>query len=178
MAETATKLPVKTERTAARPAVAARWPIVSLHREIDRLFEDFDRGFWGFPMERPTFDMEPLWQRAAAFGALPAVDVSEDEKAYEITAELPGMDEKNIEVKLSNGTLTIKGERTAEREEKKKDYHLQERNYGSFERSFQLPNGVDKNKIEANFDKGILKVSLPKTAEAQKAEKKIAIKTA
>jgi HSP20 family protein len=112
------------------------------------------------------------------WAATPAVDVVESEKAYEVTAELPGMDEKNIEVKLSNGNLTIRGEKQEEKEEKKKDYYLQERHFGSFERSFQVPEGVDANKIEAIFTKGVLKVTLPKKAEAQKPEKKIEIKTA
>ena len=109
---------------------------------------------------------------------MPTVDVSETDKAYEITAELPGMDEKNVEVKLANGLLTIKGEKQDEKEEKKKDYHMRERSYGSFERSFQVPDGVDADKIEANFKKGVLTVILPKSAEAQKAEKKITVKSA
>lgn len=86
------------------------------------------------------------------------------------------MNEKNIEVKLSNGTLTIRGEKKEEKEEKEKDYYLSERRYGSFERSFQLPEGIDANKIEAQFAKGVLKVVLPKSPEAQKGVKKIAVK--
>ena len=109
---------------------------------------------------------------------MPTVDISETDKAYEITAELPGMDEKNVEVKLANGLLTIKGEKQDEKEEKKKDYHMRERSYGSFERSFQVPDGVNADKIEANFKKGVLTVILPKSAEAQKAEKKITVKSA
>ena len=91
-----------------------------------------------------------------ALAIAPAVDVAEKEKEYEITAELPGMDEKNIEIKLSNGTLTIKGE----------------------VRSFQVPEGVDTGKIEATFAKGVLNVKLPKTTEAQKSEKTISVKAA
>jgi len=81
-------------------------------------------------------------------------------------------------VKLANGVLTIKGEKQEEKEEKKKDYYLRERSYGSFERSFQLPEGVDTDKIEAGFKKGVLTLTLPKSAEAQKTEKKIAVKAA
>jgi len=91
---------------------------------------------------------------------------------------LPGMDEKSIEVKLANGVLTIKGEKQNEKEEKQKDYYLRERSFGSFERSFQVPDGVDGDKIAANFKKGVLTLTLPKSAEAQKAEKKIAVKAA
>ena len=86
------------------------------------------------------------------------------------------MDEKSIEVKFSDGMLTIKGEKEETKEEKEKDYHLSERRYGSFQRTFGVPDGVDANKIEATFTKGVLTVVLPKSAEAQKAEKKIAVK--
>ena len=86
------------------------------------------------------------------------------------------MDEKNIEVKVVNGNLTIKGEKQEEKEEKKKDYYLQERHFGSFERRFQLPEGVDADKIGASFKKGVLTVTLPKKLEAQKPEKKIDVK--
>jgi len=109
---------------------------------------------------------------------MPAVDVIESENAYEVTAELPGMDEKNIEVKVANGFLTIKGEKQEEKEEKKKDYYLQERSFGSFERSFGLPEGVDADKIQASFKKGVLTVMLPKKPEAQKPAKKIEVKGA
>ena len=113
-----------------------------------------------------------------SWGKAPAVDVINKEKAYEITAELPGMDESNIDVKFSDGALTIKGEKKDEREEKKKDYYLSERRYGSFQRSFGVPDGVDADKIEAQFKNGVLTVTLPKTAEAQKSEKKISVKKA
>jgi HSP20 family protein len=172
MAETATKLPVKTEK--AEP----RHPFVSLRREIDRLFEDFDRDFWGFPFRRSGFDVEPFWRRELSWRGTPAVDITETDKAYEITAELPGLDEKNIEVKLANGGLTIKGEKQEEKEEKEKDYYLHERHFGSFERYFRVPEGVDTSKVEATFNKGVLTVTLPKSQEAQKAEKKIEVKAA
>jgi len=100
----------------------------------------------------------------------------ESEKAYEIIAELPGMDEKNIEVKMADGVLTIKGEKREEKEEKQKDYYLQERSFGSFERSFEVPETVETDKIEASFRKGVLTLTLPKKAEAQKAAKKIEVK--
>jgi HSP20 family protein len=107
-----------------------------------------------------------------------AVDIVEKDNAYEVTAELPGMDEKNIEVKLDNGGLTIKGEKQEEKEEKRKGYHLQERRFGSFERYFAVPEGVDTDKIEASFKKGLLTVTLPKKPEAQKPAKKIDVKAA
>lgn len=106
----------------------------------------------------------------------PHADVAETDKGYEIAAELPGMDEKNIEVKVANGVLSIKGEKQEEKEEKDKDYHMRERSFGSFQRSFQVPDGVDLDKIECSFKNGLLTVTLPKTAQAQKAAKKIEVK--
>lgn len=168
MAET--KLPVKNESKNVPVAAGRGWyPFGNLRREIDRLFEDFDGGFWG--------------TRFAPFAApaklsVPPVDIAEKDGTYEITAELPGMDEKNVEVKLANGGLTIKGEKKEEKEEKRKDYHLSERSYGAFERYFALPDGIDTDKISASFKNGVLTVTLPKTAEAQKKEKKIDVKSA
>jgi HSP20 family protein len=179
MAETATKLPIKTEKAAGPTATPqVRWPFESLRREVDRLFDDFDGGFFRSPFRRARFDLKPFWRRELTWPAMPAVDVVEGEKAYEVTAELPGMDEKNIEVKVANDALTIRGEKKEEKEEKQKDYYVQERHFGSFERCFQVPEGVDADKIEATFKNGVLTVTMPKTAEAQKAEKKIAVKAA
>jgi HSP20 family protein len=174
MAEAATRLPVKTEEKAAQRTPEAWRPFDTLRREVDRLFDSFDIS----PFRRSAFDIEPFWRRELTWGAVPAVDIVEKDKAYEITAELPGMDEKNIEVKAVNGNLLIKGEKKEEKEEKKKDFYLSERRYGSFERRFQIPEGVDLDKIEANFTKGVLTVTLPKKPEAQKPEKKINIKAA
>ena len=180
MAE-ATKLTVKSEQKpeGKESRVPATFrPFGNLRREIDRLFDDFEWGSWRLPSPRSLFDVEPFWRGEIGWGKTPAVDIAETDKSYEITAELPGMDEKDIEVKLSNGTLTIKGEKHEEKEEKKKDYYLSERRYGSFQRSFTVPDGVDEDKIEAAFKSGVLTVSLPKTPEAQKKEKQIAIKKA
>jgi HSP20 family protein len=179
MAEAATKLPVKTEEQKAeeKAPVAQTWhPLESLRREVDRLFETFDRDLWRSPFRRSMVDIEPFWRRDSKLAASPAVDIVEKDNAYQVTAELPGMDEKNIEVKLDNGGLTIKGEKQEEKEEKKKGYHLQERRYGSFERYFTVPKDVDADKIEANFKKGVLTVTLPKKPEAQKPAKKIDVK--
>ena len=106
------------------------------------------------PFRRFAADLMPSWGREMTFAMAPAVDISDTEKAYVVTAEMPGIDEKNIEVRVVNGVLTIKGGKQDEKEEKKKDYYLRERSFGSFERAFQLPDGVDTDKIEANFKKG------------------------
>lgn len=180
MSEPTTKLPVKK----AQESIERSWPLKSWHpieslrREVDRLFDDFDGGLRMLPLRHSIFDTEPLWRRERDLATLPAVDVAETDKAYEITAELPGLEEKDVEVKLSNGGLMIKGEKHEEKEEKKKDYYLHERRYGAFERYFDVPQGVDTDKIEASFKKGVLTVTLPKTQEAQKAEKKIPVKSA
>jgi HSP20 family protein len=179
MAEPATKLPLKTEEKgeAGRPSVLGEWrPFETFRREIDRLVDDFDHGAWRLPFRRTMFDVEPFWRRELTWSTAPAVDIVEKDNAYEVTAELPGMDESNVDVKVANGMLTIKGEKTEEKEERKKDSYLSERRYGSFLRQFSVPDGVDADKIEATFKKGVLTVTLPKTPEAQKAEKKIAIK--
>ncbi len=168
-----TKLPVKTEKSAP-----TAWPpFENLRREIDRLFDDFGGGLFRSPFRRSVFDTSP-WGRETSWPAIPAVDFTDTDKAYEVTAELPGIDEKNIEVKVANGVLTIKGEKQEDKEEKKKDYYLRERHFGSFERSLQVPDSVDADKIEASFKKGVLTVTLPKKPEAQKAPKKIDVKAA
>ncbi|MDG4880398.1 Hsp20/alpha crystallin family protein [Mesorhizobium sp. WSM4884] len=178
MAEVATKLPVKTEKNA--PAARSdHWtgPFESLRREIDRLFDDFHPFDLRLPSTRSFFGRDFPALRSD-WSVAPAMDLIEKANEYEITAELPGIDEKNVEIKLANNVLTIKGEKKEEKEEKEKDYYLSERRYGSFQRSFQLPEGVDADKIDASFTKGVLTVKLPKTAEAQKAEKKITVKAA
>ena len=112
----------------------------------------------------------------SGFSSHPAVDLAEKDGEYEITAELPGLDEKDVELRLSNGVLSISGEKKAEHEEKDKNYHFSERRYGSFRRSFRVPEGVDESKIEAHFEKGVLTVKLPKSQQSADSGKKIEIK--
>jgi HSP20 family protein len=140
----------------------------SLHNEMDRLLRRFERGW-------------PQWPGMAivnngASELIPSLDVHEDAKSITIEADLPGLDEKDIAVTLNNGVLTIKGERKSEREEKKENYFLSERSFGSFQRAIELPDTVDENAVEARFDKGVLKVIAQKKPEAVKAEKKIEVK--
>lgn len=182
MAEAATKLAVKTEdkkteeKSGRLPAIAETWPFTGLRREIDRLFDDFAGSAWRSPFRRAMMDIEPFWQGKITWGKVPAIDVADTAKGYEITAELPGLSEKDVEVKFANGTLTIKGEKKEEKHERKKDYFVSERRYGSFQRSFTVPEGIDEEKIEATFKNGVLTVTMPKTPEAQKQEKRIEIK--
>lgn len=177
MVENVSELPVKKGKIERSSTVEAWPPFESLRQEINRMFDDFGWGSWP-AFRRSLFATEPMFSRRLTRTNMPVVDVVESEKAYEVTAELPGIDEKNIEVKVANGILTMKGEKQEEKEEKKKDYYLQERHYGSFERSFEIPEGVDPDKIEATFKKGVLTVTLPKKVEAQKPAKKVEVKAA
>jgi HSP20 family protein len=175
MADAAARLAVKNEgnRLLVRRELS---PLDRLHSEIDRLFNDFGMGSWGSTFRRGMFDMEPFWRLDANFGKVPAVDIAGTAQGYEITAELAGIDQNNVKVKYANGTLTITGEKKDDKEEKKDNYYLSERGYGSFQRAFRVPDGVDPDKVEASFKNGVLTVTLPKTPQAQKTEKRIEIK--
>ena len=138
-----------------------------LHREVDRVFNEFQRD-----------DRWPFATLSADNGKLkPRVNMSETDKAIELTAELPGVEEKDIDVTLSGDMVTIKGEKKAEREEKNKDYRLVERSHGSFERTMRLPCEVQDAKVKAEFMDGVLTVILPKTPEAKAKIRKIPVKT-
>jgi HSP20 family protein len=142
-------------------------PFTAMRAEMDRVFDTFlGPGFGRF-----NWPMRGEWTETIA----PKMDVRETERELVIEAELPGMDEKDVSVTLANGVLTMKGEKKSERDEKKDDYHLMERSYGSFQRSFRLGDMVDPEKVTATFEKGVLKVMLPKRPEAVKAEKRIVI---
>lgn len=172
-------VPVKAEQKSEGKGTLQVWrPFETLRRDVDRLFDDFGTEFWRLPFRRSLFEIEPAFRRTFEVGSVPAVDIVEKDNAYEVTADLPGFDQKNIEVQLQNGSLCIKGERKSEKEEKKEGYHLTEREFGSFERRFTLPEGVDPDKIEASLKKGVLTVTLPKKPEAQKPTKKIDVKAA
>ena len=105
----------------------------------------------------------------------PAVDVYEDDHLVTLKIEVPGIDEKDIDVRLENNTLTVTGERRLEKEEKEENYRRVERQYGSFTRSFTLPQTVDAEKVSAQYDKGVLKITLAKKAEAKPKQIKISV---
>ena len=127
-------------------------PFLAMQKEVNRLFEDFGRG---------------SVSRFASAEVVPRIDVAETDSAIEVTAELPGIDEKDVDVVLRDDVLTIKGEKKSEREEKKKDYHLVERSYGSFQRSIRLPFEADGETVKASFVKGVLKISVAKPTEVK-----------
>ncbi len=150
----------------------SREPLYSLSHEMDRLFEQF----WRDPFSIRPFDLLPAMWGNGGEGFIPRVDVSETEKEYVLTAELPGMDEKDIDIAISNNVLTIKGEKREEHEEKDRNYYYMERSFGSFCREFPLPSEVDEDKIEATFKKGVLTVTLPKLPEVIEKTRRIPIK--
>jgi HSP20 family protein len=169
-----TMVPVK--KTTAPPQ--AMEPFQAFRTEMDRLFDRFFTGF-SWPMMRRPLWREPAWDFETTFElAAPKVDVTEDDKGYTLTAELPGLTEKEIELSVADGMLTLKGEKHQEKEEKNKQYWLSERTYGSFQRTFALPDGVDPDKVDAKFAKGVLTIMLPKKPEVVKAAKKIEVKPA
>jgi HSP20 family protein len=138
-------------------------PFLTLRQDLDRMVQDFGRGLFDWPGSRL---------------AAPKVDISETASEIRIAAELPGMTEKDVEVELHDDVLTIRGEKKDEREEKGENRHLVERSYGAFARSFQLPPGLDAANISASFDKGVLRITLPKPPEAASKARKIEVKPA
>jgi HSP20 family protein len=173
-----TKAPLEQQSAAAASGgdTQAWLPLVTLRREIDRLFEaSFLNPFRGLQLQRSMFDLEPSRQGGSSV-AQPAMDLIERDNAYELTADMPGLDEKNIEVDVANGVLTVKGQKQEEKVEKEEDFHLHERRIASFSRSPRIPEAVDADKIEATFKNGLLKVTLPKMPVAQKPTKKIEVK--
>jgi HSP20 family protein len=143
-----TELNMAYRGTGLVPFFGSSFPMSSLRREIDRIFDDAGAPSGG------------RW--------MPAADVREDDDAIHIDIELAGIDPKDIDINVENGMLTIAGEKHTERKEGKEgQYHSVERRYGSFARSFQLPQGVDESKIGASFDNGLLTVDIPRSAMPQ-----------
>ncbi|MBX6327256.1 MAG: Hsp20/alpha crystallin family protein [Pseudolabrys sp.] len=139
-------------------------PFLTLHREMNRLFDDFFRGF-----DLAPFGTDRFFDRAIGW---PNIEVSETDKEVKVTAELPGLDDKDVQVELANGTLTIKGEKRTETEDK--DRLFSERYYGRFERRIPVDD-VDEDKVSASFKNGVLTVTMPKLPQAQSKVKRIAI---
>jgi HSP20 family protein len=163
-------IPMRDRTGLARPEAN---PFGSLQREVDRLFEEFSRGL-------------PMFATPAMMNIVPSVDVAETDKEIEITAELPGLERKDIEISLEDDTLTIRGEKKVETEEdakkdkgsanNNKNYHLSERSYGVFYRVLQLPPGIDPSSVKATMSNGVLKIAIPKPVRTQ--AKKIEVKEA
>lgn len=169
---------IEVKKSAAPPSVQPSGDVWhAMRHEMERLFDRFS-NFDVSPFRRLS-DIEHFWPRPNGGTMLSVdVDVAEDDKGYTITAELPGLDEKDIDVSISGDMLTLKGEKRAEKEEKNKNHYVCERSYGAFQRSFALPTDAETDKIDAKFTKGILTITLPKNPKAQPASKKIQVKAA
>jgi HSP20 family protein len=156
---------IEISKPQRQPAPRTRGLFEEFRDEMNRVFERFETGW-------------PHWSMTTArwpTSMVPDLDVHDNEKSMTIEVELPGVEEKDVSVTFNNGYLTIKGEKKTEREEKKDNYYVSERSFGSFERFLRLPDTLDESKIEASFDKGVLKISAPKRPEALKATRKIEI---
>ena len=144
-------------------------PFVTFRREMDRMFEDFFTGFGGG---------RALQDAKGWTAATPMIDVAETNKDVVVTAELPGLDDKDFEVMLTGDLLTIKGEKKSEHEEKNGDATYMERRYGSFVRAVRLPFEAGNEKVDAKYDKAVLTLRVPKPADAQKPVRRIEVKAA
>jgi HSP20 family protein len=141
-------------------------PFTAMRREMDRWFDEMTKGM---SLARPAPGMGVM---------APRVDVKETERGLEVHAELPGVAEKDVEVQLADGVLTIRGEKKQDHEEKEKGYYLMERSYGGFMRQIPLPVEVEEDKVEARFDKGVLTVTLPRSTRAEARTRTIEIRPA
>ncbi|MBN1579979.1 MAG: Hsp20/alpha crystallin family protein [Anaerolineae bacterium] len=159
------KEPVQQEQE--RSVQSSGQPFTAFQQEMNRLFDDF----FGRSALEPFGALREGWDMFS-----PRVDVAETEQDVIVSAELPGLDNQDIDVSLSHGLLTISGEKKQEKEKKGRNYYHVERSYGSFQRSVPLPSEVDAGKVDAVFKNGVLTITLPK-AGGTKAGKKIAIKT-
>lgn len=162
--------PASAQPAHPQPQGAARGisPFDILQREVDRVFDRFDGlGKW------PAFSSAGWPDVFGETAFSPRMEVTESENAIEIAAELPGMDEKDVEISVADGVLTIRGEKKFEKDEKRRNYRLIERSYGAFERAVALPSGVDASKVTAKMAKGVLRLEIPKPVSARARQVKI-----
>lgn len=155
-----------------QPSTPSAFPWVGM--DFDQYFNRLMRGSWPFKWPESIAPETPRTLRA--FEHVPQVEVKENDKQYTVTMELPGLDEKDVKATVEGDTLTISGEKKVERSDEKT--HYSERSYGSFTRSFTLPDDADRNGVTASFSKGVLSVAIPKAANAPQQGKQIEIKGA
>jgi HSP20 family protein len=160
-----------------RPFESFYREMASVQKEMERLFDDFWKG-GGRHFATTTPWQSTLTTPWSQTELKPRIDETEDEKAFHVQVELPGMDKEDVDITLSNGMLTIRGEKKRESEEKGKDFYRKERSFGVFRRTLPIPADVDERGIEASFKKGVLYIELPKTEEARKQVTHIAVKAA
>ncbi len=151
------------------PRRAGFGSLSSLHNEIDRLFEDFTSGWGRFPW---------LAEDSDSGFAMPKLDIAETKDALHVSAEMPGIAEKDVSIEIAEGVLTITGAHEEKSESKDKQYHRVERSRRSYRRSLSLPPGIDEDKVKATLKNGVLEIDIPKTAEAKAKTRKIEVKAA
>ncbi len=142
-------------------------PFAAMRAEMDRVFDSFLTGKSG--------RIPSLFTSDEGVASLPNIDIRENGTEVVIEAELPGMKDEDVDVELRNGMLTIRGEKKIEEEKKEDDYHLTERRYGSFQRSFRVPEGIDEGKIDASLENGVLHIALPKKDGTSAKPRKISV---
>lgn len=162
----------KEEETKKVPVYGANharnYPFDRLHYEMNQLVDNF---FLGFPVSLFPGDVKNSWEGLMR----PRVDIAENSKRYTITVEVPGVEEKDIELTLADGTLTVRGEKRYEKEDDDKQYHRVERSYGSFQRVISLPDNANGQEVKAQFKNGVLTITVGKTSEAESTGRKIVI---
>jgi HSP20 family protein len=163
-------VPKKKHEEDWTPAVWGDHPFGALHRQVDDLFDEFFTSFPGFHRQG--------WPGLMGHGvAEPQLEVSETDEEVKVKVELPGMDDKDIEVLLDDNVLTIRGEKKEEHKEEKENYHVSEVRYGRFSRTIPVPAGVDRDRVTSTFKKGVLRLAMPKTKEARENRRRIEIST-
>ena len=167
---------VEVKKDGGAPAVP---PVASLRDEIDNVFDRFIGGSWpfggGLGRLAATDPFRTLRASAGTGTSMPRADLSETDDGYEFTVDVPGMSDKDIDVTLDDGMLTVHCKREDEKETREKNYHLLERSYGEQRRTIALPRGVDSDAISAKVTNGVLAVSLPKSAEAKQQARRISV---
>lgn len=157
----------------ARGEVSTSEPFQTLRKQVDDLFTNFTVSW-------PHFEIPKIeWPMLAGEGSDSAIakfDLSESGKAVKLVADIPGVDEKDVEVLVQDGVLTIKGKKNSEHEEEGEDFYVSERSFGSFSRAFRLPDGVDEQAVDAHFDKGVLTVNLPKVSKSKTEGRRVPVK--
>lgn len=180
-AKAAPTVQTQSGQSAGKPSpLGGGWPMLPAWGEFNRLWEQMTGQALTMPRSpfdmTPLFDMSPMLRRMQSLGSVEVrTDIHETDAAYEIRCELPGIAEKDVELTVADGILTVRGSKEEEKKEGDGDYRLVERHFGSFRRSFPLPGGVDADAIKADFDKGVLTITVPKPAEAVPSARKIRI---
>lgn len=169
--ETGKTLPVQRRSWRGRTR-HRQHPVEQLHHHIDQIFDEMYRGFGLVP-----FSFEPLAPRMSEDLLKPTLDLSATDAEYTLSIEVPGVDEKDVKLEIVNDTLTIRGEKKQEKEEKEKNFYRMERSYGAFQRVLSLPEDVDQENVTAKFKKGVLTIKMPRKALPQSDVKKIEVKT-